>query len=158
MAQSLLPLRATASYLYSTNVIVHRLGIHMESPNPTKGELAILHVLWRRSEPMTVREVHESLTQTKDTAYTTVLKMLTIMAEKGLVVRDESERSHTYRPVHAEAQVQSSLLSELMERAFAGSAFHLVQAAVDNSNTSADELDAISKMIAKAKAKAGREG
>ena len=130
----------------------------MDAPNPTKGELAILRVLWRRTAPMTVREVHEALTHTKDTAYTTVLKMLTIMAEKGLVRRDETERSHTYSPVHAEAQVQSSLLSELMDRAFAGSAFHLVQAAVDNTNTSADELDAIAKLIARAKAKARREG
>ena len=130
----------------------------MDAPNPTKGELAILRVLWRRTAPMTVREVHEALTHTKDTAYTTVLKMLTIMAEKGLVRRDETERSHTYSPVHAEAHVQSSLLSELMDRAFAGSAFHLVQAAVDNTNTSADELDAIAKLIARAKAKARREG
>ena len=129
----------------------------MESPNPTKGELAILRILWRRKAPMTVREVHDSLTHTKDTAYTTVLKMLTIMAEKGLVRRDEAERSHTYASVYAEAQVQSSLLTELMERAFSGSAFHLVQAAVDNTNTSVAELDAIAKLIAKAKAKARRD-
>jgi BlaI family transcriptional regulator, penicillinase repressor len=126
----------------------------MDRPNPTKGELAILRILWRRKGPMTVREVHDALTQTKDTAYTTVLKMLTIMAEKQLVRRDESERSHAYTPVHAEEVVQSSLLRELMDRAFSGSAFHLVQRAVDNAGTSAEELDAIARLIAKAKAHA----
>jgi BlaI family transcriptional regulator, penicillinase repressor len=126
----------------------------MDTPNPTKGELVILRILWRRKAAMTVREVHVALTHTKDTAYTTVLKMLTIMAEKGLVRRDASERSHTYTPVHAEAFVQSTLLHELMDRAFSGSAFHLVQRAVDNTSTSAEELDAIGRMIAKAKASA----
>jgi len=126
----------------------------MESPNPTKGELAILRVLWRHKAALTVREVHDALSETKDTAYTTVLKMLTIMADKGLVRRDDSERSHTYTAVHAEAVVQSSLLNELMERAFSGSAFSLVQMAVDNTNTSAEELDAISTLVAKAKAEA----
>ena len=129
----------------------------MKTPNPTEGELAILRVLWRRQEPMTVREVHEALTRTKATAYTTVLKMLTIMAEKGLVRRDESERSHTYIPVHKEERVQSALLDDLMQRAFSGSAINLVQRALDNSSTSAEDLDAIAKLIAKAKAKARRE-
>jgi predicted transcriptional regulator len=129
----------------------------MKTPNPTEGELAILRILWRRQVPMTVRDVHDALTRTKDTAYTTVLKMLTIMAEKGLVRRDDSERSHTYTPVQAEELVQSSLLNDLMQRAFSGSAFDLVQRALDSNNTSAEELEAISKLIAKAKAKAKRE-
>jgi BlaI family penicillinase repressor len=129
----------------------------MKTPNPTEGELAILRVLWRRQEPMTVREVHETLARTKNTAYTTVLKMLTIMAEKGLVRRDESERSHTYIPVHQEERVQSALLDDLMQRAFSGSAINLVQRALDNASTSAEDLDAIAKLIAKAKAKARRE-
>lgn len=129
----------------------------MKTPNPTEGELAILRVLWRRQEPMTVREVHETLARTKNTAYTTVLKMLTIMAEKGLVRRDESERSHTYIPVDQEERVQSALLDDLMQRAFSGSAIKLVQRALDNSSTSTEDLDAIAKLIAKAKAKARRE-
>jgi BlaI family penicillinase repressor len=129
----------------------------MKTPNPTEGELAILRVLWRRQEPMTVREVHETLARTKNTAYTTVLKMLTIMAEKGLVRRDESERSHTYIPLHKEERVQSALLDDLMQRAFSGSAINLVQRALDNASTSAEDLDAIAKLIAKAKAKARRE-
>jgi len=125
----------------------------MSAPNPTEGELVILRVLWSRKEPMTVREVHEVLSRSKDTAYTTVLKMLTIMAEKGLVRRDESERSHTYRAIHAEPVVQSSLLKDLMRRAFSGSALTLVQRALDDETASAEELDAMAKLIAQARAK-----
>jgi len=125
-------------------------------PNPTEGELAILRVLWSQRDPMTVREVHQVLSRGKDTAYTTVLKMLTIMADKGLVRRDDSERSHTYVPVHAEPVVQASLVKDLMRRAFAGSALTLVQRALDDEATSAEELDAIGKLIAQAKAKRKR--
>jgi predicted transcriptional regulator len=125
----------------------------MSTPNPTEGELAILSVLWSRNEPMTVREVHEVLSRSKDTAYTTVLKMLTIMSEKGLVHRDDSERSHTYRAVHDQPVVQSSLLKDLMRRAFSGSALTLVQRALDDEIASAEDLDAISRLIAQAKAR-----
>jgi len=125
----------------------------MTGPHPTEGELAILRVLWSHNGPMTVREVHEVLSRGKDTAYTTVLKMLTIMSEKGLVRRDESERSHTYLAVHAEPVVQSSLLKDLMRRAFSGSALKLVQRALDDDSASPKELEAISKLIAQAKAK-----
>ena len=125
----------------------------MSSPHPTEGELLILRVLWSRKEPTTVREVHQVLSRNKDTAYTTVLKMLTIMADKGLVRRDESARSHTYVAVHAEPVVQASLLQDLMRRAFSGSALKLVQRALDDDTASAEDLDAISKLIAEAKAK-----
>ena len=128
----------------------------MATPNPTEGELAILRVLWRRSGPTTVREVHDELNRGKQTAYTTVLKMLTIMSEKGLVRRDESERTHTYVPVHAETVVQSSLLKDLMRRAFSGSALTLVQRALDDDAASAEDLDAIDQLIAQAKAKRKR--
>ena len=125
----------------------------MATPNPTEGELALLRVLWSRKAPMTVREVHAQLSRDKDTAYTTVLKMLTIMADKGLVRRDESERSHTYVAVQAEPAVQGSLLKDLIRRAFAGSALTLVQRAIADDVASAEDLDAISKLIAQAKAK-----
>ena len=127
----------------------------MTSPHPTQGELAILRILWSRQGPMTVREVHEALSRDKDTAYTTVLKMLTIMAEKGLTRRDESERSHTYCAVHAEPEVQASMLKDLVTRAFSGSALSLVQRALDDEMASADDLDAIGKLIAEAKARRG---
>jgi BlaI family penicillinase repressor len=125
----------------------------MSTPNPTEGELAILRVLWSRRDAMTVREVHEVLSRGKDTAYTTVLKMLTIMAEKGLVGRDESERSHRYAAVQAEPLVQASLLKDLPRRAFSGSTLTLVQRALDDEMASTEDLDAIARMIAEAKAK-----
>lgn len=128
----------------------------MAAPHPTEGELAILRVLWSRKGPTTVREVHDELRRTKDTAYTTVLKMLTIMSDKGLVRRDESERSHTYVPVHAEQVVQTSLLKDLMRRAFSGSPLKLVQRALDDDTASAEDLEAISKLIAQAKDKRKR--
>ena len=128
----------------------------MAAPHPTEGELAILRVLWSRPGPSTVREVHDVLSRKKDVAYTTVLKMLTIMADKGLVRRDDSERSHTYVAVHDEPVVQASLLQDLMRRAFSGSALTLVQRALDDDSATNEELDAISKMIAQAKAKRKR--
>jgi BlaI family penicillinase repressor len=125
-------------------------------PHPTEGELAILRVLWARRGPCTVRDVHEALSRGKDTAYTTVLKMMTIMAEKGLVVRDETERSHLYAAVHPEPTVQSALLKDLMTRAFSGSALQLVQRALDAEATSRADLDTIEAMIAEAKSRRDR--
>ncbi|HSR65998.1 MAG TPA: BlaI/MecI/CopY family transcriptional regulator [Xanthomonadaceae bacterium] len=123
------------------------------APHPTEGELAILRTLWARKAPMTVREVHAELSKGKDTAYTTVLKMLTIMADKGLVHRYESERSQAYTPVHPEPVVQRSLVRDLVRRAFAGSAASLVQRALDDGVASDRELDEIARLIAEAKAK-----
>lgn len=128
------------------------------TPNPTEGELAILRVLWARRDPCTVRDVHQSLSRTKETAYTTVLKMMTIMAEKGLVIRDESERSHRYSATHPEPVVQSSLLKELIQRAFGGSTVRLLQSALDGDAASADELDQIARMIADAKTQRRKGG
>lgn len=128
----------------------------MQPPTPTDGELAILRVLWARGAPMTVREVHEVLQRGKDTAYTTVLKMLTIMFEKGLVLRDESERSHRFVPSFAEPVVESSLVDEFVKRAMGGSAVKLVQRALDAGNASLEELDAIARLIADAKRKVKR--
>lgn len=125
----------------------------MAAPNPTEGELAILRVLWSRREPMTVRDVHAELSKGKDTAYTTVLKMLTIMADKGLLQRDESERSHTYRPLVIEPVVQTNLLKDLMRRAFSGSALTLVQRAIDDDTATPEELDQMADLIAQAKAR-----
>lgn len=128
----------------------------MSDPRPTEGELAILRVLWAQGA-CTVREVHEALSQSKDTAYTTVLKMMTIMADKGLLARDESERSHRYAALHPEPVVQASLLRDLMHRAFGGSALQLVQRAIDGEGASTEELDAISRMIAEAKKAKGSQ-
>ncbi len=125
----------------------------MPLPHPTEGELAILHVLWDRGAPCTVREVHEALTRHKDTAYTTVLKMMTIMADKGLVSRDESERSHRYAAMHPRPDVERVLVNDLMQRAFAGSALQLVQRALDVEPASGADLDAMEALIAAARAR-----
>lgn len=125
----------------------------MTAPHPTEGELAILQVLWERDEPCTVRDVHEALSQRKDTAYTTVLKMMTIMADKGLLRRDESERSHRYAASHPKPAIQQVLVKDLLERAFGGSALQLLQRALDVDAPDQKELDAIASLIADAKAR-----
>lgn len=127
-----------------------------QHPLPTDGELAILRVLWQIGAPATVREVHEALLRQKDTAYTTVLKMLTIMSEKKLVRRDESERSHRYEALYSEPAVQSSMLKSFLQNAFGGSALKLVQQALADDKTSGAELDAIAKLIAQAKQRRGK--
>ena len=128
----------------------------MSNPHPTEGELAILRVLWGRETPATVREVHEELLRSKETAYTTVLKMLTIMNDKKLVRRDESERSHRYMALYSEPVVQSSMLKSFVQNAFSGSAFKLVQRALDDDAASSDELDAIERLIADAKKRSAK--
>jgi predicted transcriptional regulator len=125
----------------------------MTNPHPTEGELAILRVLWALDSPATVREVHDALLRTKDTAYTTVLKMLTIMTDKQLVRRDESERSHRFVPLYTEPAVQSSMLRSFLHNTFSGSAVKLVQSALADDQASAEELEAIGKLIAQARSR-----
>jgi predicted transcriptional regulator len=128
----------------------------MTDPNPTEGELAILRILWSRKSPATVREVHDELLKSKDTAYTTVLKMLTIMNDKKLVKRDEAERSHRFVALYSESSVQSSMLKSFVQSAFSGSAFKLVQQALGDNTASAEELDSIARLIAEAKKKSAK--
>ncbi len=114
------------------------------SARPTDAELAILRVLWKRG-PSTVRAVGEA--QAKATGYTTTLKLLQIMAEKGLVDRDESGRSHVYRARLAEGETQGRLLDDLMERAFGGSAGRLVMRALASDRATPEDLAAIRRRI-----------
>ncbi len=109
---------------------------------PTGAELEILGVLWERG-PSTVREVHERLARGRELGYTTVLKLLQIMAEKGLVLRDESERAHVYAARIPAEQTQRQLLGDLVERAFGGSAALLVLQALSSRKTSAGEISRI---------------
>lgn len=111
---------------------------------PTDGELAILRVLWNRG-PSTVREVAEVMG--RQAGYTTVLKLLQIMTEKRLVLRDESERTHVYRAAYSEDQTQQHLVSDLISRAFDGSAAKLVLQALASGKASPEELEAIRKLI-----------
>ena len=117
-----------------------------KAPLPTDAELAILSVLWREG-PCTVRGVHEALHPTQGTGYTTVLKLMQLMAQKGLVLRDESQRSHVYRAASAEAQTQRRLVGDLIERAFAGSASQLVQRALSVKRSSAEELQELRALL-----------
>jgi BlaI family transcriptional regulator, penicillinase repressor len=115
-------------------------------PKPTDSELAILRVLWRLG-PATVRAVHAELSRIQETGYTTVLKMLQIMTEKGLVKRDEAERSHVYKPTCSEQHVQRQLVGHLLERAFGGSAQKLVLQALAAKKSSPAELAEIRKLL-----------
>ena len=115
-------------------------------PKPTDSELAILRALWRLG-PATVRAVQAELNRAQDTGYTTVLKMLQIMTEKGLVKRDESERSHVYRPAASEQAVQRQLVGHLLDRAFGGSAQKLVLQALSAKKASPKELAEIRKLL-----------
>jgi predicted transcriptional regulator len=116
------------------------------APRPTDAELAILRILWDRG-PSTVRQVHEILGQERTAAYTTALKLLQIMTEKGLVERDERDRTHIYRARLSEETTQRQLVRDLLDRAFGGSSSKLVMQALATKRASADELRDIRKAI-----------
>ncbi len=113
---------------------------------PTDAELAILRVLWSRG-PSTVRQVHEVISRDRETGYTTVLKLMQIMTEKGLVERDESERTHVYQARLTQEQTQQQLVDNLLEKAFGGSAAQLVMRALAAKEASADELAQIRQLL-----------
>ena len=115
-------------------------------PRPTKAELEILRVLWQRG-PSTVRDVHETLNHSRATGYTTVLKLLQIMADKGLVRRDERTRAHVYAARAAEAQTQRQLVRDLLDRAFDGSATKLVMQALADKKASPEEIARIRRLL-----------
>ncbi len=115
-------------------------------PRPTDAELAILRVLWERG-PATVRHVYEALAGHRDTGYTTTLKLMQIMAEKGLVTRDESSRTHVYAAGVSRDRTQRQLVSDLMDRAFGGSATALVMQALSAQPASEQELGEIRWLI-----------
>lgn len=117
-----------------------------KTPRPTDAELAILRVLWEHGA-CTVRQVHEALSRERPAAYTTALKMLQIMTEKGLVDRDERDRTHIYRARLSEETTQRQLVRDLLDRAFGGSASKLVLQALATRRASADELRDIRKAI-----------
>jgi len=120
--------------------------VDRQHPRPTDAELAILRVLWQRG-PSTVRDVHEDLNRDGNTGYTTILKLLQIMTEKGHVVRDETERAHVYEARYSEQKTQRQLLSDLADRAFGGSAAKLVMQALSGRKASAEELGAIREFL-----------
>jgi BlaI family penicillinase repressor len=127
------------------------------SPRPTDAELAILRILWERG-PSTVRQVHDVLGRERPSAYTTALKLLQIMTEKGLVERDERDRTHVYRARLSEELTQRQLVRDLLDRAFGGSAAKLVLQALATRRASADELHEIRGILDAARTNAVADG
>jgi predicted transcriptional regulator len=126
--------------------MVTRMVKKREIPRPTEGELELLGILWERG-PATVRELFEEVNAERPVVYTGVLKLLQIMTEKGLVLRDERERAHVYRAAVSQADTERRLLRELSERFFAGSAAQLALRALEMEKSSDEELEAIRKLI-----------
>lgn len=124
--------------------IMRRSKGKSDLPLPTEAELEILNILWERG-PSTVRDVHEAIA--KDTGYTTVLKQMQVMAEKGLLARDEESRSHVYTPVIEQEPTQQGLARNLLERAFGGSAKNLVLGALSSQKVSAKDLAEIRRIL-----------
>ncbi len=117
-----------------------------KQPKPTTGELEILHVLWERGS-QSVREVQHVLNDVKPTGYTTVLKLLQIMTEKGLVTRDETRRPQIYSARYPREQTQRQLLHDLVQRAFGGSVKALVMQALAGRKSSAQELEEMENLL-----------
>jgi BlaI family penicillinase repressor len=129
-----------------TKDFVNTLRMPKKQVRPTQLELTILRVLWDKG-PRSVRDIQNTLAESKPTGYTTVLKMLQIMTEKGLVDRDESVRPQIYRAKYSQEQTQRQLLSDLIQRAYGGSVKALVMHALATKKSSADELKAIEKLL-----------
>ena len=117
-----------------------------KTARPTDRELTILRILWDNG-PSTVRQVNEVMSQDEDTGYTTTLKLMQIMTEKGLLLRDDSQFKHVYRPALTEEKAQKQLVGDLLDRAFSGSAEKLVMRALSTKKVSAKELASIKKML-----------
>jgi BlaI family penicillinase repressor len=117
------------------------------SSRPTDAELDILRVLWARG-PSTVRQVHDVLSANRDFVYTTTLKLLQLMTEKGVAVREEEGRVHLYRAAVAQEETQRHLIRDLLDRAFGGSPTQLVVQALAAKPASAEELQEIRRLLA----------
>lgn len=113
---------------------------------PTESELEILKILWSK-ENATVREVHEELSKTKDSGYTTTLKLLQIMFEKGLVSRNDSSKTHIYTPLVSQQTTQKQFLDKMIHTLFSGSSTQLVLQALGNQKASKDEIEEIQKYL-----------
>ena len=113
---------------------------------PTEGELGILKVLWERG-PRSVRDIQKILNEARPTGYTTVLKLIQIMTEKGLVERDESVRPQIYRARYSQVETQRQLVRDLLDRAFGGSVRAMVLQALATKKSSAEELEAVERLL-----------
>lgn len=115
---------------------------------PTESELEILKVLWSKG-PSTVRDVNNALNEVREIGYTTTLKIMQIMTQKGTVNRDESSRTHIYSAAVKEAEIKDAMIDRLMDTAFSGSTSQLVMQALGRGKTSPDELEKIKALIEK---------
>ncbi|MEP7307073.1 MAG: BlaI/MecI/CopY family transcriptional regulator [Acidobacteriota bacterium] len=131
-----------------TKIFVNTPCMATNDVRPTKLELSILRVLWDAG-PRSVREIQAVLNESKPTGYTTVLKMLQIMTEKGLVERDETVRPQIYRPQYSQERTQRQLLRDFIQRAYGGSVKSLVMHALATRKSSPQDLDAIEKLLAR---------
>jgi BlaI family transcriptional regulator, penicillinase repressor len=129
-----------------TKEFVNNLSMASKQRRPTEGELGILRVLWEGG-PRSVRDIQKVLNQIRPTGYTTVLKLLQIMTEKGLVERDETCRPQIYRPRYSQEQTQRQLVRDLLDRAFGGSVRTMVLQALATRKSSAEELEAMEKLL-----------
>lgn len=118
----------------------------MKQIKPTESELEILRILWERTEA-TVRDVHEILSKTKDAGYTTTLKLMQIMHEKGIVKRDQTNKTHIYSPLLSREKTQKQFMGKMIDTLFQGSSTQLVMQALGNHKTSKEELEEIQKLI-----------
>lgn len=115
---------------------------------PTEKELAILKVLWT-SGPSTVRQVNEQISKEQKTGYTTTLKLMQIMTDKGLLIRDDESFKHVYKPAVSEEKTQKQIVGDMLDRIFAGSAEKLVMRALSAKQVSAEELKKIRQLLDK---------
>ena len=115
-------------------------------PEPTESEVEILQILWQKGSA-TVREVHEVLETKKDVGYTTTLKLMQIMVEKGIVDRDTSKRIHIYKPLIPQSSVENNLINKLRQKIFSGSASRLVIGALSSEPVSEQELEEIREFL-----------
>jgi len=119
---------------------------HRTLPRPTEGELELLRILWERG-PSTVRDIHLDLSSRRPLGYTSVLKLLQIMTEKGLVEREESGKAHIYHPAATQNETQDQMVRDISERLFAGSATQLAMHALALEPVNDQELDALRNLI-----------
>lgn len=120
--------------------------LNTKNIKPTESELEILQVLWERSNA-TVREVHEEMSKVKECGYTTTLKLMQIMFEKGLVKRDDSNKTHIYQPNVSKDKTQKQMVGKMVTNLFGGSASQLVMQALGSQSTSKEELEEIQKLL-----------
>lgn len=142
-------------FLYETNRKLPKNRFRMaehKTLKPTESELEILQVLWDKGNA-TVRDVHEKLLKTKDIGYTTTLKLMQIMHEKGLVKRDDRSRTHIYKAVPSRENTQKMLLNKFISNLFGGSSSQLVIQALGNASVNEDELEKIQELINELKKK-----